>query len=346
MIKLLAEDCIKHGNRFYFSGIDWNIIYSIGLDEKNVVLEDCFPEQVGNADRLCSNISVWKDWIIFVPMNMKNVMMWKPDSKEWSIIEIPTFGINRNRFFQSFIHDNELFIIGCAVPAIICIDLIERKIQVIDEPFNRLKQMNAKSTIYFRNNYVQEDHYIYMVSCIENTIMRFDFINKNVEFIAISVAIKDSIGIAFDGKNYWIASKYPDDLIVWNSENKTTSKIRLPELQNIDYVFGGIYSLGDNELLLSGKKGGSISIHNEDNNVSFDLTEKTYKFIKKVNETIYSMTGDGIFSITSTNGTDKILIEIEEEKLLSFIKNKTKFDWNSIKIENDSLGLKEFILMI
>lgn len=317
-MKVLFEDCVRVKNDLYFICRDYNSVCKMDIETGKIEAITSIPEESAYAWRLGSKIIYWNGFLFFAPMNAKKIWKYDLERGNWNGYErkeLDNWTTSRD-MFQAVLYKNKIYFIGCLYPAIIVLDLQSDALEYVTKPYeNRINLAKEKKDSWFRTDYVHMDKYIYMASCVDNTVFKFNM--DTYEFEYIEVGTEDNIyaGLDYNGEEFYLSPRKNGRGVIWNPHN---SKIRYLELPYVDEenkaVFGGVICLEDRVVFPACFSNNTMEIqYGIEEQARIINTREQYTFYKKIDDkTIVSLTVDGELEITTLSSKYKYKIEISD----------------------------------
>ncbi|WP_026513728.1 hypothetical protein [Butyrivibrio sp. LB2008] len=345
--RLLAEDCVEYKDKIFFCSTNCNVIFSLNRNDKRIVLESCIPEEGASARRLSSKLLIWKESIIFVPMNSKKMWIWDISNNKWSSIDIPTLGVTKNRFFQACIYGDYIYMIGCATPAIVCVDMTSHAVKMITSPFSSLlKRKRREEDIIFRTNYVRLCNFIYLASCVDNSVIEFNLETEVVKIYSVGNKENRYSGIIYDGKYFWLCPRYEAKVFRWEKDLNELVAFDINISTNEKHILGGICKINEKQFLLAAICGGSIIFSEHNGVINSKSKNSNYLFAKKEYDHIYMLDDNSTYTEIYREKRSDVILEIDREKLWRFIRERRQLNVNFCIQENKSFELQDYIKVI
>ncbi|SFO06902.1 hypothetical protein SAMN04487831_10774 [Pseudobutyrivibrio sp. UC1225] len=341
-VNLLTECGVRIKNKIYFCSTYYNVVFSLDMEQKDIILESIIPMEDALSDRLSTMQLLIEDKLLFVPMNAKKVWVWEIGTNHWHGIDLPDLeGVN-NKFFQAVVMKNIVFMFGCQLPIILRLNLSDESIKIIKIPFNihLYKQQQKK---YLRRDYVIIDNYIYMASCFDNCVMRFDYDDESVELLKVGKDNYRYAGIAFDGNNFWLTLEYEARVIRCDKELNIIEEVILDEENDEIIAINGIEILSDNTIFVESRFGMSYLIHYE-KNMLVDKVDKTFMYMSKENEYEYFFEKNGVFTVKKGNKKEIFDVSVKRRVLYKFLKKSFTQKFN--QKENSMFRLDDYLTVL
>lgn len=220
---VFTEDCVEIDGSLFFAARDFNCICSLDLKNGNLSLIDSFPQGSIFDYRLGAKTVAAGSRLIFPPMRAQKIWSYDIEQKKWEGTERKqlTNGETAGEMFQAVEYSGKLFLIGCNYPAIICRDLQTQKTVYIEEPYCEWKKKGMQmADSYFRSDCAQKGNYLYLAACIDNLVLEFDMETYAYRWIEVGSAQNRYSGIAYDGKDFWLAPRCRTPIVKWDGENE------------------------------------------------------------------------------------------------------------------------------
>ncbi|HCL01163.1 MAG TPA: hypothetical protein DHW61_01910 [Lachnoclostridium phytofermentans] len=323
---IATEDCTRVGEELFFIAKDINIICKMNIVSGEVLIVDSLPEEDLLGKRLGSKIVFYNDELFFAPMEAKKIWRYNLKNRSWKGYERKVIDnwSPRGEMFQAICYKHKVFFVGAIYPAIIVLDLEKDELDYIETPFAKNKKIaEIKKDGYFRTDYVQIDNTIYLASCLTNEVIKFNL--ETYETVFIEVGAKDNCyaGIAYDGKEFYLAPRRVSPIVVWDGL-KSYRELNLPnELISKDgCIFGGIVCKDGNTYLPACFQATSLIINTIDKEIN-NIVKKQYHFHKFIGEETYvSLDYEGDMNIYEPSQHYQHVLSIDVEHVNTYMKNR------------------------
>lgn len=347
----LAEDCVEVEEKMYFISKYMNIIFSLDTIDGKVSMVSCLPEHDAFDSRLGAKILSWRNELIFAPMKAQKIWRYNLETKRWKGYERKAY-IDETEMFEAIIYGDTAFIIGSNYPAIIRIDLVSDKMTYIDEPYRFLKEKKiGMNDSYFRTSYARIGSWIFLASCLDNMVLKFDLESLEYKWLEIGSKGNCYSGISWDGEYFWLAPRKGTPLVRWNGENEITEFALPAEVDDRALNFLGVVCMGD-EIILPGFTAKYSLIMNKNKGGKFEKIQGQYLFYKEMsNGKVISCSTAGELVIVQKNQVKKFTLACDKKMLVDFIKHNF-FQNESVKkrginvMESEIFGIKTLIELI
>lgn len=344
---MIIEDCVLINDQVYF--VDYNIavLFSMNLYTGEIKCVDRLPDEVIVQVHLVAKILNYKNKLILIPSRTMHNHIWVYDLGKgiWSCQVLEEKGIKApyEQFAYATIYGNELFIVGCYYPAIICINLDDSKIEYFEIFKNDLKlhSLGACESV---------DNQIYIPSPINNMVAVFDMQLKKCTWVSVGKENNSYSGIIMHGDTFWLSPFENTSLVKWDGKNKVIEYELPMELQNLSgCIFNGITSYKDT-IWVYGLKGKPTLCFPYDDYKKFKIVEHSYLLCKKIDK--------NHLILCDYEGNVEIISETEKKKFIKYIPNvkleqilnEYKNELNRLEavelIEDDFMQLDRFVKVI
>lgn len=312
-VDLLAEDALLTGGKLLLVSKDVNAVFTIDLCDGKVDLVGCFPESDFLSQRLSAKVIEYGDEWIFAPMNAEKIWFLNKNTLTWRSIPLK-FKNTPLKIFQGIKYQDKVFLIGAIYPAIICIDMITNELTYLEEVYKHLEDKRKQiADGYVRNDYVQDGDCFYVASTLSNEVLKFCMSNCSYEWIKIGNEENRYVGIAWDGKKFWLAPRNGKAVVMWDGEKSVEYK--LPQIPGMrGSIFLGCIC-DDGKIIMPGNEwGGKTVIFRMDNPSDMTVLPDRYSFYRKVsNEMIVYQTLDGNITIKTQSSIHTYPCRIQQE---------------------------------
>ena len=347
-LNLETEDCVLVGNKLIFIAKDINIIFSLDINTGEIQLLDSIPEENIFADHVGAKIVHWKNELIFAPMKAEKIWIYDLEKKKWRGIRRKQIedGIYFSEMFQAVLYGDKLIIIGSNYPAIISLNLQTDELLYLEEPYARLREKKQElRDSYFRCDYVRKDTYLYLASCLENLVLKFNMETYEYEWLEVGAATNRYSGITWDGENFWLAPRKNGTIVKWNGESSEEYFLP-PEFQEDKVYFAGaVYNAGN--VIFPGRFAPYTLVRSTKNQDTETVLQEQYLFYKSIEgDLLVSQKIDGEIRIQDGTGEiKKYNCRIEKSELIKYLESKKEEVFESfskkILLESNVMGIKD-----
>lgn len=344
---IIIEDCVLIGEQIYF--VDYNVtaLFSMNIYTGEVKYIDSIPDEMVIQVHLIAKILNYKNKLILIPARAVHYCIWFYDLEKgtWGnqIFEQKGIKAPYEQFAYATIYRNELFIVGCYYPALICINLDNNK-AVYFEMFKNDLEIHALGGCEC------VDNLLYIPSPTSNEVAIFDMQLRKWVWVSIGEKNNSFSGIIKNGDVFWLSPFKNTSLIRWDG-NREVKEYDLPtELQNLGgCIFNGITSHKDN-ILVYGLKGKPSLLFPCDDYSKVKIIKHSYLMCKDVDKNTFILCDyKGNVQVISETGRRKYIKYISNGRLGQIL-NKFKSKLNKREevelIEDDFMQLDRFISMV
>lgn len=332
-MKLLSEDCIQIKNDMFFFAKNCNIFFSLNICNGQIRLLDSVKEEHISEERLFSKILQWNKNLIFIPMNAKKIWILDKETFIWKSIRLEEYEEYNSKFYQGYIKNEYLYMIGCSVPAIVKVNLNTYEYKSILFP------LREKREYYFRSDYIEVDNKLLLASYFDNSIMYFDLVDETIEFKEIGHENNMYSGICYDGQNYWLSPRYNTAIIKWDGYDNTIEYNYIAENKK-KCAYNGIFYYKKNVCLLA-RMGSTYIINSIDG--SYIEKNCNYIFAKKINGNLVVLDSNGELTVESGNQTKKYELNYDLEAIKQFLKENNNYVNSKILKETNVFDLEMYL---
>lgn len=327
LIILLAEGCACVEEKLYFIAREMNLVFTLDMNTGEIDLVDSIPGEDILSRRLSATIAHWNDKLIFTPMTAEKIWIYDLREKTWSSIvrkRQESKEINGNEIFQSVLYEDRLFMIGCNYPAILCVDLMTEQLTYIEEPYERLKEKKqVLGDCFFRCSCVQKEHYLYLASCLDNGVLKFDMSTCQYEWLQVGKSENRYSGITLHDDQFWLSPRCNSAIVKWDGGEGVTEYPLPIDIDEKTYSFIGVVSEKD-KVIFPGMFQKSTIVINDTINADMEVYEGQYLFYEKKNDNLaVSMTSEGNIEISAPGNTvKKYVCGVEKEKIREYLQDR------------------------
>ncbi len=324
MTNLLVHRCTYWKGKLYCITRSHNLLFSVDLQDGKIELIDVIPERNILESYLPGYMSVWNNKLIISPNKTNKIWIYDFISKYWNSYPIKGYDHwGSGGIYQVYEYNNKLFLIGGSYPAILCLDLENNSCEYIEKPYEEVKARHAEiNYYYFRAHGARLDNTLYLASCLDNFVLKFNMETFKHQWIKIGDDNFVYSGIAWDGHNFWIAPRSGSDIVKWDGKEKI-KKFPLPDnlKQHTGYIWEACYNNGQIIFPATNhKKSIMINVQND----TFEIYDQQYPLYTRLdNGMVVNQTLDGTLSVKAENIPEKIFsASIETDQLMQFYKEK------------------------
>ena len=194
-IRLDAETACSTETSIYLFGRSVNMLYRI--DKKTGVIEilGSIPQKEKWSMLLVGKILYWCDFLILLPLKENYIWLFNLETYKWEKIELMNSQSYSMKFYQGFIYQNVLHMIGCEYPAIVRINLMTFEIEYDSRIYDVIRKRTPYD-IYFRTEYIQNNNEIIMGCCCTNQICYYNMDDFSFKLLRLGDEGEDYEGIA------------------------------------------------------------------------------------------------------------------------------------------------------
>lgn len=348
-MNLFSEDCIKVGNDLYMIARALNIAYTVNVQTGNLKVIDALHDTSAQTPRSGACILLHSRSIYFLPMNARVINAYNLKSGEWKTIEIDHIdGCYGDRFFGGIVHNDTLHMIGHTYPAIVTLDLKSLKVNIANtEIYSRMKDEKDKNKIgdcYIRKDFAIVGEKLYAASCVSNHVLIYDLNSKKAELVNVGKKGMRFSGIAYDGKNFWLASRMTMEFYKWDIVTGKIDAFEIDKTSKEDFYLSGVVYDGLNVIFTGMNSSYSYIINPFADNTmqSLDQIDRSFTFVRNYGDIDYCMTPQGYIELRSVGDfktiVKKIDVNINDSVAINFVNKK-----GEVFQETQTVSLSEFI---
>lgn len=346
-ISMSVKDCCKVGERIYFVSSDMNLVFSINMESDNLDIIGTIPSRSFVENELFGAISILKNKIVLAPYQEPDIWVYDLKNGNWTLVpkkyiqHMGTGGV-----LQIVNYGQLVFLIGASYPAIIKLDTETLEVQYIEKPFiDKQEKVKKVNDAFFRSHFVVKNEWLYLASCIDNTVLKFNLQTDDYSWVSIGNYNYRFSGIATDGKNFWLSPRTNETIIKWDGMEKI-KEIQLPDIykEKFNYFLGICYD-GKKILLPNMLECKSIEINPIDDTIN--ILPEQYMLMKQVNQNeIVSVLYNGELRYIKNNQIIyNRMLSVEREKIEKFCRKKGKelYTLGNVYNEGNLYTLNNFI---
>lgn len=327
---LLVRVCSYWNNKIYCFASDFNLLFSIDIKDGKLQLVDAIPEENIPIQYLLGSMNINNSKLILGPRNAKKIWTYDLNTKTWDNLSINKLDDQQNGITQIYNYKNFVYLIGSSYPAILCIDLENNTCDYIEEPYKEAAARHEKvDFLYFRAHGVQLDNNLYLASCLDNFVLKFDMETKKYQWIKVGDDGCAYSEITWDGTSFWLSPRLNCDIVKWDGKEKTEILPLPPELKPTTntYTWTACYD-GRNIVFPCMSHPESIIIDTQKN--MFEIQKQQYNLYTRLdNGMVISQTIDGELSIKTDDTIQTYNPSVDIEQLKHF------YDKKNLSVFND-----------
>ena len=322
-----------------------NALIKISMDTWTIEYIAEIPVSIDEKTNLFSNVFGYNNKLIFVPRSAEKIWTYDIKKQEFSAIELDYHGVLENpmyvkehKFAQAVVYGENLFLIACAYPAIIKLNLENNEMEYVQEPLLKLdeKRNRVIGTGYFQCVSC-EGEYIYAACCSSKDVLKYSMKDGTYELIDVDMPF-ESFRWAICDKDTFIIEPYTEHNFYWYKKGREAFEIE--GLKNC--LSHNVINHEDEVYIFSywqRSEGNIVKVDKNTKNISY--LGNGVEGIKKAIEI------DNVIYAITTTGSIMYSIENDEVKkhYLSFLNQNTKekLESKGEMIKEGNLSLQDFI---
>lgn len=341
---LLFEDCVLVNNKIYFVGYNVGALFSMDINTGNLEYIDRIPNAMIIQCRVVIKILSYHDKLFLIPGRTVDNYIWTFDlkKKKWNAIEFRDEGVcyPYEKFSYAVMCNNEVFIVGCYYPSIICLDLDTDVIKYYPVFLNDMGLHSTESCLFAERK-------IYISDPNGNGINIFSIDNRTVQYVQIGDKSNTYGGITKCEGKFWLIPFVGRNIVQWNGKTESTEYSLPYDYDNMGgHIFNGVTSYDDSIYCIGLKEKKSFIFQNqkyEDNRI-LPANYIVYKVLENNQFLLQDYAGN--VQIISGKEIKKYKLQISNEdygqlirKYRTEVNNKEDF----VQEENFFWDLEDFI---
>lgn len=344
---LVFTDCVLIEKQIYFVEFHIAALFSMDPYTGKVQYIDRLPNEMIVQVHSISKILNYKNILILIPARTSNMCIWLYDLKResWNSIPFVDKGIRPpyEQFEYAVIYGKELFVVGCYYPAIICIDL-ENKKTTYYEIFENNMQLHSLGSCECI------DDQLYIPSPNSNHVVMFNMKLKQHRCFCVGSESNSYSGILKSGQMFWLSPMKNTAMVKWNGMNEVTEYNLPDEFQNESgYIFNGI-AVCHNGIFVYGLKNKLSFRFLPDQIESCEIIENSYLLFKQANEDCM-ITCDyrGNIQVILAGEKKEYICHLSDTEIERFMKEwqEELHNAKNIKLmEDDFISLERFLTVL
>lgn len=344
-MSLLAKDCARDKDDFYFICDELNMIIKLNIKNNNISIINSIPDGEAVERSIMGGIYVFNRELYIAPYKTKKIWIYNLDARKWIGIErkkLPNMAFDG--MLQVFEYENFIYMVGTTYPAIIVINPINKEIEYIEEPFKAKGNPELMIDAYFRAQHVILDDFLYLPCCLDNTVLKMNLKTREYQWITVGRKENRYSGIIYDGRHFWLSPRFNTNVVEWDGE-EFIREIKLPPNYPLEInYFCGIIDSDESVLLCNMLNKKSLRIQKESGEKSIE--ECQFTFVKQINGMVIQQEIDGKISMYKNNTkVFDYILKIKRQVAREYFKSKkmTMYNGTGIYREGNVYSLNEFI---
>lgn len=350
------NDALYLNNKIYMFAFNMNRLIEFNLANAEISDLGRMPREHWFKEELTCKMIAWKESIIIVPLNAKEISIYSLLKHTWDFFPLKSFcrdkesGVNLR---EAVLVDNYLFMFGGRYPAIVQFDLVTKQISYMEEPFqNYLAPNGMLKDVFTRNGYVKKQDCLYFATALTNAVFCFNVKDRTYRWIEVGSKENRYAGIVWDGLYFWLSPRIQTSIVRWDGENGVV-EYEIPLEQRKPYIaYHGIWKI-KNHLILPAVKDRGVDTIAIDENGGLMFRKDSYVFFKALEMYGYIFQdADGNVGYSMKQGVvnqirSHILVKSIIGHLIEDAGNECKRILENVIVgENDAIGLSEFIKLV
>lgn len=264
-----SQCCAKNGEMLYFFSHEINVLYSYNLEKNEMEILGSVPEKGVLQEFVSTSIEYFENKIYVIPLNINKLWVFDLKTRKWNALDFlkeryKNIGI---KFWRSYIFEQKLYMFGCRIPYIVCIDLISYEVIYIEIPEINY---NAENALCFSRGLCCVNNVLYIPFLTSNQILEFNLVEKSMKRISIGDIANRYMDLDWDGDKFWIAPHGTKKFVIWDGKDGVEEFAMPKEFEKKQpYI---LYILvNDKRVIMGGSRGISLII--DKNNPLNTITE-------------------------------------------------------------------------
>ncbi len=345
-VKVFAEDAVIVDEYIYLVSKKMPVLYRMDINTGEVSCAGILYNESISMKQASRKIVHWKNKLIIVPYNASNIYIYNLQTGEISDVGFSNWTEYGYMYVEAFAYDDKIIMIGAFAKNIIELDLTNRKITVRNSCF---EEFETPKDMFCRSGYVVKDDNLYVALAVSNMVLKLNLKTWNHSVINVGNDNNRFSGIAYDGNQFWLASRRGKDIFIWDGSRKF-ELLELPfEVPERKCDFGGVYYY-DNHIWLHGFEAGYSAVIDPVKRRVDDFNDCRYAFFRNVgDEYIIGQDWNGMVHVFKDGEKREYDVGIDENILMEIkllFEPIRVFGRNRIIVENSIIGISELIEMI
>lgn len=321
--RLVTEDCLEYKGELWFVERTFNAVFRLDKETGNIRYECSIPQSELLEERIYSKIVDCGEELCFVPVSAEDLWIYHTVTKEWRSISFLGLAdkMQRTKFYQAFIHNEYLYMLGDQLPFVIRVDIHKSTWKKI--PYD--KENRIQYRCYTRTGCVRLGAKVYVVSANSHHVLEFDMDSEEIIWHEVGGDSKRYSGIAYDGTQFWLSPSRNTGIAKWDGGENAQVFGMPKEFRDEDVQFDGVAVVGE-QIIFPGYGASTFTstIYStvEKCPHEYEIREERFHFFHEINSgDVVSLDTKNILKVWSPDGeTREYRLEMDKEELLAQIK--------------------------
>lgn len=249
----LFSDKIRIEDKWWFSSLEFNGLFSYDCVTNELILESIFNEEC-NTSYLHSCIFSYQNKLICVPFIGDNISVFDMKNKKMKAIHVRESDEYGGLIMHASKVGNKIYMYPCRCKRVLIFDCISESVSEID--ISNYKRFVAGAPYVFRGGCVLEDK-IYLGTVKNHYILEIDIENGTQQEIEIDLEDDDQITHLVPWKSQIWGLSGKGLLFIYNLKDKAFSKRKIEETNKYKQVFYNM-QIQNSYIYVAGSTNGNI----------------------------------------------------------------------------------------
>lgn len=334
-VGISIEDVVLSGDMIWFCARNFNSLFSMNIQTKEVKFCGEFPNAAYTQERLYASMKLVNNKIYFIPFYAREIAIFDIVYNRFSFISIDKRVIDEKRGDMLFMgveqYKNYLFLLPVGASKIIRLNMNDNKIDYIDDWYEKSRNVIFDHTdIFFRKQCVLLENKLYIPFCNANAILELNCDTMQTQIYKLGVEKRGYTGICYDGINFWLSPRFSNNLIKWNRQTEVVDEVCLckKSLTKSNCPYAGILFYNSKIFAFPTQKNlCKISLKGK-----VTILDHAYTFAKDENDIIT------YFDISDTNVLNIIYKKSNYKSSFSICVNRTQINMEGMLKQSDKVN--------
>lgn len=345
-INVTIEDVVLFDDTLWFCAQNYNSLYTMNINTKEVNFVGEFPNEAYGNSRLFASMKLVGKKIYFIPFYAKEIVVYDIEGGNFFCIKLSDAVLGKKcgdiLFMGVEQYKNYLYILPVYATIIIRLDTTNNCVDYITDWYDKSKNMIFNChDFFFRKQSVIQENKLYVPFCNANAVLEVNCDTMQTLVYRLGEEKRGYTGICYDRKQFWLAPRRTRCLLKWDNEANIVEQFDLFEDTKKHLTFVGI--LHDNSKILAfpAQTENSELIQREE----VIVMEDKFSFAKEENNTLmyYEMNSCALTIINQDNykKTVEIAVNLSQVNLERMICEVEK-----PRIEQSTFGIEQFLYIL
>lgn len=218
-MKNTFENITIKEEKAYFFSYEMDGLFEIDFFQQSCKYLTSYGISESGVHRLFSNVLIYCDWLVCIPMRAEYVMAFNKRTKEKIFVHIPKVGQTYKKdakFLSAHIIGESLYMVGHAYPGVVKINLKTWASELVLDFVNVYTKEISKEKDLFRYSQLVDNKWIIMPSAFSNDLFVFDITTNYLEKKNIGKIELGFSSVYVQDDYFWLFPLYQNEILKWN----------------------------------------------------------------------------------------------------------------------------------